>query len=247
MAVGFGTASSLSAASLALYNEPPRAWLRLHGEAGFLHYRIVNLIAAATICAAVVMMTGLTARAASPAEAVVRGAIDSMKALPATEGHPGARRILLDSIDNSLALDLLAQQALGAQWGKLGVAERHHFVAVFTESLEKLAYPRAAAALSAVKVNYIGTDKQASGEVVRTVIANEGGGQMPIDFEVARRGARWQITDAMMDGMSLSKVVSTRIQQSLQDQGYQKMLDELQHQNAMAGAPDSGKQTSSDH
>ncbi len=193
------------------------------------------------------MMTAPTARAGSPAEAAVRGAIDSMKALPATDGHPGARRILLDAIDNSLALDLLAKQALGPQWDKLSIAERRHFEAVFTESLEKLAYPRAADALSVVKVNYLGTDQQALGEVVRTAIANEGGGQMPIDFAVAKRGARWQITDAMMDGMSLSKVVSTRIQQSLQDQGYQKLVEELQNQNAMAIAPDSGKQTSSDH
>lgn len=170
-----------------------------------------------------------------------------MKALPATDGHPGARRLLLNSIDNSLALDLLAQQALGPQWDKLSVAERRHFVAVFTESLEKLAYPRAAAALSAVKVNYLGTGKVASGEVVRTAVANEGGGQMPIDFAVSQRGTRWQITDAMMDGVSLSKVVSTRIQQSLQDQGYRKMVAELENQNSIAGAPDSGKQTSSDH
>ncbi len=70
---------------------------------------------------------------------------------------------------------------------------------------------------------------------------------MPIDFAVSHRGTRWQITDAMMDGTSLAKVVSTRIQQTLQDQGYRKMVAELENQNSIAGAPDSGKQTSSDH
>lgn len=218
------------------------------GRLGFLRNGIVNLMAVAGVCAALMtMMTAPSAGAASPGEAVVRGAIDSMKALPATDGHPKAQRVLLDSIDNSLALDLLAQEALGPQWDKLSATERHHFVTVFTESLEKLAYPRAAAALSAVRVNYLGTQKQGAGEVVRTAIANEGGGQMPLDFAVVRRGTRWQITDAMMDGMSLSKVVSTRIQQSLQEQGYKKLVEDLQTQNASAGAPDAGKQTSSDH
>ena len=48
---------------------------------------------------AIVMMAALTARAASPGEAVVRGDIDSMKAVPAPKGEPQARRKLPDSIE----------------------------------------------------------------------------------------------------------------------------------------------------
>jgi len=182
------------------------------------------------------MMTAPTARAASPAETAVRSAINSMKALPATDGRPAARRILLDSIDNALALDLIAKQALGPQWDKLGTQERRRFVTIFTESLEKLAFPRAAAALSQVKVSYLGVEKKASAEMVRTTIANDDGGKVPLDFTVARRGSRWQIIDVTMDGASIAKAVSTRIQNAVQTEGYQKLVEELQMQISKADA-----------
>jgi phospholipid transport system substrate-binding protein len=238
MADGFGIASSLPAAPLPLYNEPPSANSDAIEEFEDLHYRRVNSMAAvASWCAVLVMMIALTTEAASPAEAVVRGAIDSMRSLPTTKGHPGAQRKVLDSIDSALALDLLAKQALGPQWDKLSAAERRHFVSVFTESLEKIGFPRAAAMLSQVKVNFVGSDKMASTEVVRTTITNAGGGgQMPVDYEVARRGARFQIVDAKVDGTSIAQAVSTRIQAAVRDEGYQKLVQELQKQVALADA-----------
>jgi phospholipid transport system substrate-binding protein len=174
--------------------------------------------------------------AASSGEAVVRDAINSMQALSATTGHPQAQRKLLDSIDNALALDLLAKQALGAQWNKMSAAEHRRFIAVFTEALEKLAFPRAAAALSQFKVSYLGADGTASTELVRTTISNGDGGKVPLDFNLERRGTRWQIVDVSMDGGSLSKVVSTRIQNAVQEEGYQKLLEDLQKQVALSDA-----------
>jgi phospholipid transport system substrate-binding protein len=211
--------------------------LARHEELEILHYRRMNLmVAVALVCATILLMMNLVARAASSAEAVVSGAIDSMKALPAAQGHPDTRRRLLDSIDNALALDLLAKQALGAQWDKLSDAERHHFVAVFTQSLEKIGFPRAAAALSQVKVNYLGEDLEGSTQVVRTTIGREDGGKVPFDFMLVRRGSRWQIFDVMMDGESLPKAVSKRFQVVMQREGYLKLVEELQKQIAEADA-----------
>ena len=197
---------------------------------------VASFCATTVFAATIVMMMALTARAASPGEAVVRSAIDSMKALPPTKSQPEARRKLLDSIDNALALDLLAKQALGPQWAKLSEVERRRFIAIFTASLEKLAFPRAAAALSQVKVTYLGDDRKASAEVVRTTIANDDGGKVPVNFVVAQRGARWQITDVTMDGASLSQAVSGRIQEALKKESYQKLVEELRKRVAAADA-----------
>jgi len=202
-----------------------------------LNYRRVNLMAAvASVCATILTMTPApTARAASPAQAVVRGAIDAVESLPATKGQPDARRKALDSIENALALDLLAKRALGPQWDKLSEAERRHFVAIFTQSIEKIGFPRAAAALSQVKVSYLGDeDRKASTTVVRTTIDRDGGGKVPFDFMVARRGARWQIVDVVMDGQSLPDAVSKRFQVVLQKEGYKKLVEELEKQIARA-------------
>ena len=93
----------------------------------------------------------------------------------ASNNDPAARRKILDAIDRSLAVDTLAKSALGPQWDKLERTERAKFVALFTQALEELAYPRAANALSTLDVSYAGEDTRASGHLVRTIIANAGG------------------------------------------------------------------------
>ncbi len=72
--------------------------------------------------------------------------------------------------------------------------------------------------------------------LVRTTLGDASAGTVPLDFMVARRGTRWQITDVMMDGESLSKVVSAQIQNAVQTEGYQKLIEELQKQNTLAEA-----------
>ena len=160
---------------------------------------------------------------------VVRDTIAAMKKLPDSR-DPQARRKLLNSIDNSLALDLLAKQALGAQWGKLTPPERDNFVALFTESLEKLAFPRAASALAEVQVTYSGESDSASADVVHSEISRADGGKVPIDYRLAKRQSRWQIIDVTMDGQSLAKEVSTRIQSAIHSEGYPKLVAELRKQ-----------------
>ena len=54
----------------------------------------------------------------SPGQLVVQNTLDAVKALPAAKGNPRTRRKLLDTIDNSIALDLIAEHSLGAQWAK---------------------------------------------------------------------------------------------------------------------------------
>jgi phospholipid transport system substrate-binding protein len=176
---------------------------------------------------ATMVTTFVHAAATAAGEAVVRETIGAMKKLPDTK-DPAARRKLLDSIDNSLALALLAEQSLGPQWSKLTPQERANFIALFTESLEKLAFPRAASALAEVQVTYSSDDNdKASAKVVHTTIARADGGKVPIDYRVAKRHSRWQIVDVTMDGESLSKEVSTRIQAAIQQEGYQKLVIEL--------------------
>ena len=59
---------------------------------------------------------------------------------------------LIASIDASLAIQELSQQALGAQWSKLDSKEQKHFVTLVTQLLEKIAYPNAARFFSGFQV-----------------------------------------------------------------------------------------------
>ena len=70
----------------------------------------------------------------------------------------------------------------------------------------------------------------------RTIRASADGGKVPIDYRLAKRQARWQIIDVTMDGESLAKEVSTRIQSAIQSEGYPKLVAELRKRVTEADA-----------
>ena len=170
----------------------------------------------------------------SPGQAVVQSMLDSVKALPAAKGNPKEQRKLLDTIDNSLALDLIAEKSLGPQWAKLKQSERRRFVALFTQALEKVAYPKAGVFLNDMKLSFLANVSKPDSESVRTMISKGDTMKAPLFFELARRGTRWQIVDVIVDGQSIAGGVEFRIQNMVKEQGYPKLVEELQKQIAAA-------------
>jgi phospholipid transport system substrate-binding protein len=159
----------------------------------------------------------------------------------ASSKDPTAREKVLHSIDQALAIDTIAKSALGNQWSKLDGKERAEFVTLFTRALEKLAYPRAAQALASLDVRYLGEDTKPNGHLVRTVIAKADGGKLQVNYLVNEEAGRWRISDVDLDGESLSRAVSTRIQGALKQDGYSKLVADLRKRVAQA---DSGPSTS---
>jgi ABC-type transporter MlaC component len=193
------------------------------------------LLGLATAAAIFGLRPARAATVQGPGEAVVRYAIDSMRQL-ASNKDPRARRKIFDAIDRSLAVDTLAKSALGPQWDKLERTERTRFVALFTQALEELAYPRAAKALSTLDVSYSGEDTGASGHLVRTIIANASGGRIQVNYLVAEEAGRWRISDVDLDGESLSRAVTARIQAALKHDGYPKLVADLSKRVAQANS-----------
>lgn len=198
------------------------------------------LLAVALAGAGVATFPGRAAAVAGPGEAVVRTAIDSMRQL-ASSNDAAARRKILDSIDRTLAVEAIAKSALGPQWDKLDRPERSRFIALFTQALEKLAYPRAAQALSTLDVSYLGEDTRPAGHLVRTIIAKADGGRLQVNYLVDEEAGRWRIRDVDLDGESLSRAVTTRIQGALKQDGYPKMVADLRKRVQQS---DSGTATS---
>lgn len=191
----------------------------------------------ALIGIALIAMTGMAMAAAPtplPGQALVQSTLDAVKALPAANGNPKQRRQLLDTIDNSLALDLIAEQALGPQWGKLKQSERRRFVALFTEALEKVAYPKAGVFLNAVKITFLADSQKGDSESVRTMIERGESTKAPLIFEVVKRGTRSQIVEVVVDGQSIVKGIEFRFQTMIKEQGYPKLVEELQKRIAAA-------------
>ena len=161
-----------------------------------------------------------------PAEAVVRQMIDSIRKLRTTEDR--AMRIkLISSIDDSLALDSLSQQALGAEWGKLDGAQRDQFLHLIRELLEKLAYPKASEFFADLDVQFGHEQAQGARRIVPTTVKRSEGGAVSITYVLQRTDGQWQVVDINLDGQSLAQSVTGQIQAVLRQGSYQGLIDQM--------------------
>jgi ABC-type transporter MlaC component len=161
-----------------------------------------------------------------PAEAVVRQMIDSIRKLRTTTDR-ASRTKLTSLINNSLALDSLSQQALGAEWGKLDSAQRDQFLHLIRVLLEKLAYPRASEFFADLDVQFEHEYQQGARRIVPTRVKRADGGAVSITYVLQRTHGQWQVVDIILDGQSLADSVTGQIQAVLRQGSYHSLIDQM--------------------
>ena len=153
-----------------------------------------------------------------------------------TTTDPGERDKLVTSIDSSLAIQKLSQQALGAKWSTLDSKERTHFVALVTQLLEKIAYPNAARFFSSFHIKVLGEDAEDGRHIVRTLVTRLDGGAVAIDYILEPTDGRWLVVDVILDRQSLAASMTSQIQATLKASSYRGLVDQMQERLAQKGA-----------
>jgi ABC-type transporter MlaC component len=169
------------------------------------------------------------------ATSTVKQLLASIGKLRTTTDHE-EREKLVTSIDASLAIQKLSQQALGAQWSNLDSKERTHFVALVTQLLEKIAYPNAAQFFSSFQVKVLGEDAEVGRHIVRTLVTRPDGGAGEIDYILEPTNGRWVIVDVILDHQSLVASMTSQIQATLKASSYRGLVDQMQTRLAQNGA-----------
>jgi ABC-type transporter MlaC component len=192
----------------------------------------VKSIGAALVCtlSALALIAPFSARAAGspgPGEMVVRRTIESLRKLR-TVADGTERKAIIRSLDDTLALDTLARDALAAEWGRLGTAERRHFIALLRQPLEKLAYPRAAEFFSDIEVAYKGEDIRGGMRVVKSIVTRKEGGAIAINYVLAAERASLHIADIELDGQSLKHQVASQMQAVLRQGSYRSLVAQME-------------------
>lgn len=184
-------------------------------------------VLAATFFSLLFPLIAFAARSSGPGETTIRALLASMKSY-AQATTPAERAATAAKVSHSLALRKIARESLGAQWDRLDRADRDHFASLFKRSIEALAYPRASQALSEIKVRYVGETTKGTNRIVSTRVVRPEGGEIPVDYTLARLDGHWAIADVSLDGESLAKAVRNRIQTALQQEGYAKLVADLE-------------------
>lgn len=161
------------------------------------------------------------------AETAVRNLVASMKSL--TEATtPTERAAIFATVNRSLAIERLARESLGPEWDKLSRDQQRRFVTLFTQALEKLAYPRVSRALEKIGITYLGEQAKHPDTLVRTKVTRPDGGAISVNYTLENQHRRWMVVDVSLDGESLAKAVHTRIQRALAEKGYKGLVADLE-------------------
>jgi phospholipid transport system substrate-binding protein len=171
--------------------------------------------------------SAIAAETQGTAESVVRQMLESISKLRTTKDK-AQRTELIAKIDNSLALDALSQNALGAQWSKLNRAERTRFASLLRELLQKLAYPEASQFFAGLDVQFGIEQGKTEQKIVPTTVKRKEGGAVSIDYVLQKSGSRWRVIDIILDGQSLASNVAAQIQAVLKQGSYDSLMAQME-------------------
>jgi phospholipid transport system substrate-binding protein len=188
----------------------------------------------------------LSTAAAGPATDELRGHIDRfVKALDDRdlkgEARARERRLILRKIaDEAFDFGEMAKRALGPHWAARTPAEREEFVLLFADLLER-SYLGKIDQYSGENVVYLGETADAYQAQVRTKIVARQGSEVPVDYQLLRKNARWLVYDVKIEGVSMIANYRTQFNRIVQTSSYHDLVRRLQAKreeaDALAGRP----------
>jgi len=134
--------------------------------------------------------------------------------------------------EETLAIQALAQQVLGDQWGKLNASEQKNFTQLLVQLFQKIAYPKSAEFFGDLKIDYTGEKMNGNDAVVETKVSHPKEGQIGIDYQLLQVNGRWMISDVMLDGVSLATNVQSQMQQVIAKESYQGLIKRMREKLA---------------
>jgi phospholipid transport system substrate-binding protein len=138
------------------------------------------------------------------------------------ERRKAVRRIADDIFD----FGETAKRSLGRHWQARSPAERGEFVQLFTDLLER-SYISKIELYSGERITYAGDTMDGEQAVVRTKVITKQGTEVPVDYRMLRKGARWLVYDVLIEGVSLIANYRTQFNKIIQTSSYQDLVKKM--------------------
>jgi phospholipid transport system substrate-binding protein len=156
----------------------------------------------------------------------------SFRALDVPQRREAVRRV----VDRVFNWSEIAKRSLGSHWGTRTVAERRTFADWFATLAER-AYTGSIAHLTARPVpadaiRYLGESRSGSDTIVRTALTYPR--DLPMDFVMNRRGARWEVCDVHVDGVSAAENYRAQVERILAGGSFPALVDRMNAKTAPA-------------
>jgi phospholipid transport system substrate-binding protein len=128
----------------------------------------------------------------------------------------------------------MSQRTLGKHWEGRSIAEQQEFIALFTQLLSQIVFPKSAAFFHSLKMT--ATTERITGQeaVVQTMLRHPKEGHIAIDYLLVRPGDTWRIHDVVLDGVSLATNLRAQFNQIITQHSYPELLRRMREKLAHA-------------
>lgn len=116
-----------------------------------------------------------------------------------------------------------AKRSLGRHWQARTPAEREEFTRLFGDLLER-SYVSKIELYRGERITYAGQTVDGDQAVVRTRIITKQGTEIPVDYRMFKRDARWQAYDVVIEGVSLIANYRTQFNTIIQSSSYEALV-----------------------
>ena len=153
------------------------------------------------------------------------------------DGRTAERRVAVQRIATEIFdFTEITRRCLGTHWQARTPDERDEFTRLFTDLLER-AYIGKLDSYSGERVVYLGDAIEDNVANVRTRLITKQGTEIPVEYRMHRRDARWLIYDVAIEGVSLVANYRAQFNKTIQAVSYTGLVERLRAKQDEARAP----------
>jgi len=119
-----------------------------------------------------------------------------------------------------------ARRTLGPHWERRTEQERQEFARLLGDLLERTFASRLEQ-YAGERIQYTGESVDGNLATVKTTIITKSGAELPVDYQVLRRGDRWFVYDVWIEGVSLMNNYRVQFNKIIQTSSYEDLVRKL--------------------
>ncbi|MBI3625090.1 MAG: ABC transporter substrate-binding protein [Candidatus Rokubacteria bacterium] len=119
-----------------------------------------------------------------------------------------------------------ARRCLGRHWESRSDQERQEFTRLFGGLLERT-YITKLESYAGEQIAYTGETVNGDLATVRTKILTKKGSELPVDYQILRRGNRWVVYDVLVDGVSFVANYRAQFNKIIQTSSYEELVKQI--------------------
>jgi len=121
----------------------------------------------------------------------------------------------------------MAERSLGSHWAKLTSEQRQAFVALFGELFERSYSRLVLNSLPDQQIVYAGETVNGTRAVVKTVMVDKRGDRLPVDYQLRRPKAQWELSDVVIDGVSIVNNYQSQFNKIIQTSSFDDLVKKM--------------------